>query len=508
MSVLREVLARFGIEADPKPLEKMEAGVDHLVEKLKQLVEGAGVIEAAKKIYEFAEGMAEAGTELEHVSKRLGLSTDSLQAWRHAAKLSGVGADELTGALSILQRHLADAASGGKEGVAFFEKLKLKVKDTHGHIRSLDELLPELAEKIKNAKGPTEAAGLAIQAFGRSGSLMLPFLKEGKEGVAKLREEFDELGGGMSEENIKAADELSSNLDRLNLTMFSLQSRIAGVLIPIINRLVVSSIETRKEFIRLADGTNIWEAAIYTLGVALGLMAVHTIIAFAPLIATAAAFAVAIAFIVLTVDDMISLFTGGKSVIGDFIDELLGVGTAQQMVIDLRDAWQGMIKFIKDATIAVKEFLGLELDAEEKAYSAKGNYEQTAATRAEGARKQAANLARQGIVSRMDGESWDDAKARFEQDRAYTMHGPRQANVGGSGRPGRAVSVPGPAGAGAGTTVDARTSAVIQVAPGTDRKQREDIRKAVGEVIDQRNRETVAALDQESLPEFGFTPPG
>jgi hypothetical protein len=443
--------------------------------------------------------MAEAGDEIAKSSMRLGVSAESLQEWRYAAKLSGIEAGEMSGALTILQRNLAGAASGGKEQADVFSKLKVKVKDAHGQIRTMDDLLPDIAEGISKLKNPTEKAGVAMKLFGRSGTQLLPLLNEGREGVAKLRAEFAELGGGMETETVKASEELNDEIDRLNVSVFSLKSRLAGILIPYLRIVVEAVRDGVTGFMKLAAGTHFLEAALITLGTVLTVFAAKTLIAFAPLIATAAAFALGIAFIVLVVDDLISLFTGGKSVIGDFLDELLGVGTAQQMVIDLRDAWEGMVKFIKDATIAVKDFLGLDLDAEEKAYSAKGNYESTPASIAENKRKQAAKLARQGIVSRMEGETWDEAKRRFELDRAYNYQGPRQANVGASGRPGRAVAVP--AGGGAGTMVDARTTATIQIAPGTDQKQREDLRKVVGEVIDRRNRETAAALTMEAVPE-------
>src|SRR5690606_39121866 len=90
---------------------------------------------------------------------------------------------------------------------------------------------------------------------------------------------------------------------------------------------------------------------------------------------------------------------------------------------------------------------------------------------------------------------------------------PRVGHRGGQeGQGGRAARGPGrPArearvarrerGGGNQTTVDATTTAVVQVAPGTDRAQLERIRRVVGDVMDQRNRSAAAALAEESEAE-------
>lgn len=500
MTVLREVLARFGIEADSGPLNDMDGAIGGMVGKLKQLGQVLAGGFAINLVKNFVMQMTNLGDEIATGADRLGISAQALQRWRFAAKLSDLEAGQLDNSLRFLQRNTFEAANGSQEASEAFRMLGVDIRGADGQVRSIEQLLPELADGFKGLEDPTTRTGLAMRIFGRSGQALLPLLARGAEGIAEISAEFDALGGGGSAEFLRLAGDLDNQMHRLDLTMFSLKARIATVLIPIFQRMAEATTKFVAAFTELAKHSHIVQATLLVLGTAALIFGLKFLAGFAGPIAIAAVFAIAIAFIILLVDDLITLFSGGKSVIGGFIDELFGAGTAAEVVYELKEAWEGLVLAIDDAKQAVADFFGERPEDTARQRAARGGTVQGGAA---GVRENVMREAsRSGVIARQPGESMEDARARFERHQAEfaaEAAAARQAQVP-ARRGGRQARVPGGR-QGGGNQVDARTTATITVPPGTPRNQVEAIRQAVGQVMDERNRQAAAALVQEAVEE-------
>jgi TM2 domain-containing membrane protein YozV len=515
MTVLREVLARFGVEVDQTPLAGLSGGIDGVVGKLRTLGATLAAGLAVNLLRDFVTEMADAGDEIAETSARLGMSSDALQQWRHAATMNGVAAGELDAAMTSLFRNLEGATQGGAGQAQLFSRLGVNVRDAEGNVRSLDSLLPDIADGFAAIPNQTQQAGLALRLFGRAGARLVPLLSQGSAGVAALREEFQRLGGGASTEMVEQSAAFNDEMDRLDLAVFSLKSRLAVVLLPALTRTVEVVTAAASAFLAMAENSHLVEAALLVLGVLALAFGVKFLIGFAGPIAITLAVAAAIAFLILLVDDLITLFSGGKSVIGGFIDEMFGIGTAATLVRDLKDAWEGMILAVRRANFAVREFFGMTAEGEEEPQGPGARAENLSP--AEALERRAREGARNGQIISNPGEDPAAARERFLRHRRELLESGqveatqfdvedglarrtgRQARAGraGGGREARIQA----RGEGRQSNVDARTQATIQVAPGTDRRQLEALRRAVGEVMDQRNREAVAALAEESVGE-------
>lgn len=499
MTVLREVLARFGIEADSGPLNDMDGAIGGVVGKLKQLGGALAGGFAVNMLKNWVMQMTNLGDEIAASSSRLGISTRALQQWRFAAKLSDLEAGALDNSLRLLQRNSFEAANGSREQAQAFRELGVDVRGADGNLRSIEQLLPELADGFKGMQDPSARTALAMQIFGRSGQQLVPLLSRGAEGIAELTAEFDALGGGGADDFIEVAQEMDDQMHRLDLAMFSLKSRIATVLIPIFTRMAEATTKFVAAFTELAKHSHIVQATLLVLGTAALIFGLKFLAGFAGPIAIAAVFAIAIAFIILLVDDLITLFSGGKSVIGGFIDELFGAGTAAEVVYELKEAWEGLVLAIDDAKQAVADFFGERPEDTARQRAARGGTVQGGAA---GVRENVMREAsRSGVIARQPGESMEDARARFERHQAEfaaEREAQRQAQV--PARRGRQAQVPGGR-QGGGNQVDARATTTIMVPPGTPRNQVEAIRQAVGQVMDERNRQAAAALVQEAVEE-------
>ena len=111
---LREVFARFTTSFDARALVAGGAAVNATTAALQRL---GGILAGGALFYgvsRFVRSSVELGDELDKSSKTLGISTQALQAWRHAAELSGVNQEQMNGSLVRFQRSAYDASRGSR----------------------------------------------------------------------------------------------------------------------------------------------------------------------------------------------------------------------------------------------------------------------------------------------------------------------------------------------------------------------------------------------------------
>lgn len=332
MSALRELIAFFGVEVDDKKL-------DHSAEKMKGLAETAmkageaiGIAFGLHEISEFIQKQVELGTQLLHTSEMLGLSTDELQAFQYAGSNAGLGADEATTALRFMNKNIGEAAQGAGAAGPVFQKFGVHLKDAGGRIRPTSELLAEVADGISKLDSPAAKTAAAMEIFGRSGARMIPLLNKGSKGIEELYGEFKQLGGGLNSEFIEATEKTEHELNKLSLVGRGLTSVIAAELLPVFTGLVSWITDGAMAFRKFAEHSYIVQTSLTTLAaIAVGLAVVWAVLNI-EIFAVIAAIALAI----LIIDDIYTAFKGGKSVIGDFIDAIFGIGTTKTIFDHLR----------------------------------------------------------------------------------------------------------------------------------------------------------------------------
>lgn len=320
MSALREILLSFGSEFDPKGLKQGESAVVGLGEKLKKFAAAAATAFAVKEVWGFTLGIAEQATELKHHAEALGISAQSLQQWDFAASLSGVSADELQIGLQKLQRSAVGAGGKGGELGAVFDKLQVKVKNSNGSFKNADELLTDVAGAIGDMKDPTLQTATAMQIFGRGGARLLPFLKQGRAGVAALKAEVAELGGGFTDDFIEKSEQMVQDSKRLEFAFTSFKVKALGPLIPILTNMAQGATKWAVKAGDMIGKSNAAKAALIALGVGGAVALAPLLLSIAPLIA---------GFFLL--EDALTFFSGGKSVTGDLLDKVFGKGAADKV---------------------------------------------------------------------------------------------------------------------------------------------------------------------------------
>lgn len=322
MAALREIFARFGVAFDSGPLARGEAQIQKVTSALGTFglaVGGAAIVAGVRS---FVNDIRDAGDELGDTSTRLGVTTDQLQAWRHAAELSGSSGEALTDALDKMQRTLGEAAGGSQEARDALRRLGIDAQNAEGSVRGVGEVIPELAESLSRMASPAERTAALTKVMGRAAGELGPLFAQGSEGVAAMAAEYQRLGGGLSEDAIQAASDLADAQLRLDAALLGVKSRIGVVILPILERLA-------NAFTGLVSNSRKMEALAITLGAVAAVVTVKLLPALAALavrsqaiLAQWAPLIVLGGILYLVIEDIKTALDGGDSLFGQWTDAI------------------------------------------------------------------------------------------------------------------------------------------------------------------------------------------
>jgi hypothetical protein len=324
---LREVFAYLGFEFDDAKLRAANSAVDRLGSGVQAIVSVFAGSALVGGITRFAEQL----DVFDDLSAQTKIATEDLQLYGYAAKVSGSSQEEMNAALSLFQKSLGKTTEGTGAQVEALKSLGIQTKDSAGNTRTLAEVLPEVFTNFQGLKSEAEKAEVATALFGRAGVKLIPTLDKGAAGLAAMREEFENFGGPVADETIKAAGEFRDNIVRLDTAWFKLKGQLASSALPTLSNmveLVAHGVAGLSEF---AKQTTLADSALYALA---GTIAVTLGGALAPYLASGLKFAA----IYLAFDDLIAFLKGKDSLIGRALDAAFGEGSAK-IVRDGLNAW-------------------------------------------------------------------------------------------------------------------------------------------------------------------------
>lgn len=180
------------------------------------------------------------------LAQSLGMTTEEISRLSYVADLAGVSQEELAASVSKLARKAVDAAAGGKQAGEVFNAMGLSVKDANGAVKSSSDLLGDIADKFATYKDGAEKTALAQEIFGKSGARLIPFLNQGREGLAALSKEADILGITLTDSAGKSAEQFNDNLTRLQKAKEGLGRQIAEKLVPTLENLTNNMFESAR----------------------------------------------------------------------------------------------------------------------------------------------------------------------------------------------------------------------------------------------------------------------
>lgn len=386
MGLLRDLRVRLGLDFDKSGFATARQKIDGLkmaAEGMVAIVAGSAL---ARGVHALSVGVAEAADRVAKSAEAYGMTARAYQELGHAAELSGVDANKLNQSLGLLSQKARMAALGGQEAGAAFQRLGVSVFDANGQVLPAELLMERVADGLAQLENPTERTAVAMSVFGETGARLIPLLSQGGAGIRELRAEASALGGVYSDELIERSVEFNDNISRLQAVVRGAKAVIASTLIPALNGMAESLIRWRKErpaefMLRLrqvmlfAAGAAAVLAAVAGVKLLIALGNVAVAVAKATLSFNALAWAqvkaalipiligAAFAGLILIVEDLWALFSGGESLIGDLIDKLFGVGTAAEVVENVKLAFERLWALIETVGGALLDVFRPELEA-------------------------------------------------------------------------------------------------------------------------------------------------
>lgn len=169
---------------------------------------GAAAFKAASSQAAWAE-------ELGNLNAATGLSTQRLQELKYIADTSGLSFEGLTNTTGVLQRKLLGIEEGGGPAAAVMTELGVSITGADGQMRSMNDLFPELIEKLQQVENPTRRNALATQIFGRNVAEIAPILAMSKEEMDKMSQAARDSGKVMGEEAVEKLQAFDDAVDKI-----------------------------------------------------------------------------------------------------------------------------------------------------------------------------------------------------------------------------------------------------------------------------------------------------
>jgi len=351
---VRELIAKFTSEADNKPLKETDSLLDKLAKKsgvvgdaFKQLRTALGGAAIAGGVIAFARDFVAEAENLQYTADRIRTTTHDLQVMGAVGRSVGLDLNATAGVMGTLRAKVDEAARGLGDGGYTFRRLGVQIRDSNRQVRPLAEIFGDVATGIAGVQRQSRQLILTDRLLGTEGRRFINLFKDGKDAIRDYTEAMEASGGGISQEAIDAGLRLSRAWNIAGLSMDSFRSRLALFVLPKLEALVRFGTKVGNFLNKTTIATNGARIAFVALGIYGARAAIMWAIANAPLVFQFGLIAAAIGVVVLVVDDLINLFTGGRSVIGGFIDEMFGVGTAAEVVNDLKGRFEEFMYFVR-----------------------------------------------------------------------------------------------------------------------------------------------------------------
>ena len=162
--------------------------------------------------------------ELQTLSARTGISTDTLQKFAYASDMVDVSTEELASALSKMKRNMAEHPEA-------FEALGVAVRDVNGDYRDLEDVFYDSLEALSGITNETERDITAMDLFGKSADSLATIIDDGGQSLKDYGDRASELGVILDEDTITKLTETGDAIDEVKARATSTMAVVGANLI-------------------------------------------------------------------------------------------------------------------------------------------------------------------------------------------------------------------------------------------------------------------------------------
>lgn len=176
---------------------------------------------------------ASLGAELDDLSLRFGVSSETIQEWEYVAVQCGVEADTFTKSLVKMRAAMTDLSTGTVNNASkALQSLGIKPEQ----FRTQEEMFDGIVAALANVKDATLQTAYANEIFGdKIATQMLPYINTGTETIKKFKDEFAAMPS-LSNEQVSALAELDDTYYRLSTSVQYATAQLGVALAPVMER--------------------------------------------------------------------------------------------------------------------------------------------------------------------------------------------------------------------------------------------------------------------------------
>lgn len=235
----QENLRQFkqGLSDAEKRAEGLASGITNMARGVTtgMLAIGSAIAGVTGSMFALANAAAGPLDELGKAADRAGVSFEALQELGFAAEQSGSSVTELSNAVEMMSRRLAEAARGQGRAKTALEAYGLSATDASGEIKSATDFLGELADTFQ---GLSAAERLDLgQQLGLSRGL-ITMLSQGNDELERMRQVARDAGLIFTDEDRSRAEAYNDAMNTLMRTVRAMRDRIAIDLLPTLMQMI------------------------------------------------------------------------------------------------------------------------------------------------------------------------------------------------------------------------------------------------------------------------------
>lgn len=236
MAIVDELVTILGFKADTKEADKMEKSLTEVKDTMISVTKALAALTVGTAF--FIQKSLGAIDSSNRFAKSIGMTYEKLQELEFAAVSVGGNVDELRGDLESLATTMSSPIPG--EFNDTLALMRIETRKASGELKTSGEILTDLSKKFEGM-GSVEAFQWG-KKLGLS-TTTIELLKQGEEGLKKLKDEAHAMGAIVPSENLEQAREAEKSIEQLKFATVAFMKSIAAGLAPEIAAMMKSTKE-------------------------------------------------------------------------------------------------------------------------------------------------------------------------------------------------------------------------------------------------------------------------
>lgn len=178
------------------------------------------------------DGFASKADGIAKFSRNVGMSAVDLQKWRYAAERSGISTDNFDKSLRKFSVNVSKAVNGEKKQLDLFNALGVSLRKSNGEMKSNNDLMLEVADAYKKIGNAQDRLRISEELFGKGGVGFGTLFEGGSAGVQSLLDRRARIGGMITEDDAKAAENFKDLLLDVDKVKEAIENKALSHLMP------------------------------------------------------------------------------------------------------------------------------------------------------------------------------------------------------------------------------------------------------------------------------------